>query len=365
MVNVNGTSTGKADPANRSYIPSLDGLRAVSILIVFLSHVGFGHIVPGGFGVTVFFFLSGYLITMLLTREWDRYQRISQGAFYLRRFVRLGPPILITLAFSLILLGLGLVEGRFDLMTLLSQIFFFYNYYSLSVPDAGTVDGLDILWSLAVEEHFYLLWPSLFIVMVRWGHEKWGVVLLLLAIPLWRTFRFYYWGDSEWSIYLSTDTRFDSLLYGCFLAVMTWRGLADRLFPCARWVRMGYIIGALAVLLVCLVVRDPAFRSTLRYSLQGLALMPLFHYAVTRPNDLIFRPLNWIWVRKIGQWSYTIYLVHFVIIKALIFNGVANQGEPVLVVLAAVLSIVYAATVYRWAEVPLLPLRRKLTGHSR
>ena len=348
---------------SRSYIPSLDGLRAISILIVFVAHVGFSKIVPGGFGVTVFFFLSGYLITTLLTREWDSFGAIAQQEFYLRRVLRLGPPIAITLIFALGLSAFGLAKGHTDPMTLLSQIFFFYNYYDLYAPDADTVEGMGILWSLAVEEHFYLIWPTLFILLANKKIGTRTLLSLLVGILVWRMVRYYGFGATEWTIYVSTDTRFDSLLYGCLLALLSWSGQADGLFPAKLAARAAWIGGALVVLVLCLLIRDDAFRSTLRYSLQGLALMPIFHYAVTQPDDLIFRPLNWKFMRKIGQWSYTIYLGHFVIINALIYNGIGSSKSPVLIVLSAVLSAAYAAAVYRWAEKPLHPLRRRLTGH--
>src|SRR5262245_8347810 len=78
-------------------IPSLDGIRALSVIIVMLSHVGYGDIVPGGLGVTVFFFLSGYLITTLMLSEYRRTGAISIANFYLRRAFRLLPPLLVTL----------------------------------------------------------------------------------------------------------------------------------------------------------------------------------------------------------------------------------------------------------------------------
>lgn len=347
-----------------SYIPSLDGLRAISITLVFISHVGFGHVVPGGFGVTIFFFLSGYLITTLLTREWDQYGSIAQGAFYLRRLVRLGPPILLTLCVSFLLAAFGWAEGQLDPMTMLSQLFFFYNYFSLYASDPETIDGLGILWSLAVEEHFYLIWPSLFILLASLVNQNRYLIVLLFVVLIWRALRFFWFGASEWSIYISTDTRLDSLLYGCLLAIMMWRGQAARIFGSDLSIRLFWLCAALGLLILCFVIRDEAFRSVPRYSLQGLALMPIFYYAVTKPQDLWFRPLNWRAVRKVGQWSFTIYLIHFVIIKALVFNEVARDGEWLLVSLAGLLSVAFAAVTFRWLEKPLHPLRRRLNGHA-
>lgn len=358
-------ATMTAAPARMSgaYIPSLDGLRAVSIILVLLAHAGLSEVIPGGFGVTVFFFLSGFLITTLMTREQDRHGAVSLRAFYLRRVLRLGPPILITMAAATLLVLAGLAQGDLSPVAYLSQLFFVYNYYSLTPGAESSVAGLGVLWSLSVEEHFYLVWPVMFIGIARGWFGFRAILVLLVVILLWRVVRVFAFGDGEWEIYISTDTRFDSLLYGCLLALLIWRGQAGRLFPDAPQVRLPLIAAALAVLVVTFVVRDEAFRSTLRYTLQGIALMPLFHYAVQRPQDPIFAPLNWAPVRMIGVWSYTIYLCHFVIIHALAYNGVTQIGEPAMMGLSAVLSCAFAAAVYRFAEQPLKPLRARLTGH--
>ena len=97
----------KGSPSDKGNIPSLDGLRAISILIVLVSHAGYGSVVPGGLGVTIFFFLSGYLITTLLMDERERLGRIHIGKFYLRRVLRLFPPLLVTLAVAYSLVWLG------------------------------------------------------------------------------------------------------------------------------------------------------------------------------------------------------------------------------------------------------------------
>jgi peptidoglycan/LPS O-acetylase OafA/YrhL len=349
--------------AGPSYIPSLDGLRAVSILIVFLSHAGVSRLIPGGFGVTVFFFLSGYLITTLLTREQDRHAAIAIKAFYLRRVMRLGPPMLVTMAAALLLAATGIAAGQMDLSTIISQIFFYYNYHALYTEAGNSVEGLGILWSLAVEEHFYLIWPAIFVALARCWIGIRTITALLIVILAWRAVRFFVFGDEEWLIYISTDTRLDSLLYGCLLALLIWRGKVDRLFPAAAPIRLALLALAGAALVATFIIRDDAFRSTLRYSVQGLALMPIFHYAVTRPDDLMFRPLNWAPMRRLGLWSYTIYLAHFVIIEATTRHGIGHHGDLVPILLAAALSVGYAAAVYHWLEKPLRPLRQRLTGH--
>ena len=116
------------------------------------------------------------------------------------------------------------------------------------------------------------------------------------------------------------------------------------------------------VLIASFVEQGEAFRSTIRYSLQGLALMPVFRYAVTRPDAPVFRALNWHWVWRIGVYSYTMYLIHSVIIQALVRYGFA-PGSATLILLSIILSVGVAALVYEIVEKPLRPLRARLTGH--
>jgi len=346
---------------SRGYIPSLDGIRAVSIALVFVAHVGWGHVVPGGFGVTIFFFLSGYLITTLLFREYETSGRISLNAFYLRRVFRLGPPLLLTMAAASLLVVTGLAEGDLDPATFASQIFFYYNYWSLSDAAGSSVEGLGILWSLAVEEHFYLVWPSIFLLIARKRISSRHVLIGLSVILLWRVVRFYLLGHSAWDVYISTDTRIDSILFGCLLAMIVNSGAASRFFPDGVAARYLVMAVAIIVLLLCFVVREEGFRSTLRYTLQGLALMPLFYYAIFRPEDPLFRWLNGRVIRRIGVYSYTIYLCHFVIIYALERTELETAAR---VILALALSIGWAALVNELVEKPLKPLRTKLHGFA-
>src|SRR5262252_10540591 len=99
------------NPSKNGVIPSLNGLRAISISIVLVAHAGYGNVIPGGLGVTIFFFLSGYLITTLLVDEHERSGRIDIGKFYLRRAFRLFPPLLLTLVIAYSLVLLGLLDG--------------------------------------------------------------------------------------------------------------------------------------------------------------------------------------------------------------------------------------------------------------
>lgn len=344
------------------YIHSLDGLRAVSILLVLVGHTGVSDSIPGGFGVTVFFFLSGFLITTLLQQEYLRDGSISMPRFYARRVIRLMPPLLLTILASILLVLTGLAQGQLDAMTLFSQIFFIFNYYSVYGEPLG-IDGLGVLWSLSVEEHFYFVWPTIFVLLMSRRLRLAHIFGMLLAFLAWRYVRVYGFEDSEWTIYILTDTRFDSLLFGCLLAILQTRypeGMRLR----TEWM---YTILGLSVMLLLLtfIIRDAVFRSTLRYSLQGLALMPIFHFAVTVPKALVFQPLNWAPMRRLGVWSYSVYLVHFVIIHVMQAHGFDPQNRLLFALFVLLLSCLWAALVYELAEKPLHKLRRRLSAPLR
>ncbi|MFG6661013.1 acyltransferase family protein [Sulfitobacter sp. 915] len=344
----------------RGHIPSLDGLRAISIMIVFFSHAGLSALIPGGFGVTVFFFLSGFLITTLLCREFDRTNTVAFGAFYMRRLLRLGPPLFLTLALALLLGFAGIVKGDLSPSAMLAQVFFAYNYYQLLPGSETSVDGLGILWSLAVEEHFYLVWPFLFSLLAQRRIGINSVVVLLVIIFAWRAVRLLVFGHSEWAIYISTDTRFDSLLFGCLLAILMMRGGVPDWLTRA-WVFYPVLALSLGFLILSFLWRDPIFRSTARYTIQGIALMPIFYYAVVRSDHLFFKPLQWWPMRRIGLYSYTLYLIHFVLLKVF-WNIGYEEGSLAAMSAAAVMSLVWAALVYQFAERPFHSLRARLNS---
>ena len=135
------------------HIPSLDGLRAVSFGIVFVAHAGLEHFVPGGFGVTVFFFLSGFLITTLMRTEFEKSGTLSLKAFYLRRVLRILPPFYFVLSVATALTGLAILGGTLDRQAVAAQFLHYANYWIVAHGYSGQALGTGVYWSLAVEEH--------------------------------------------------------------------------------------------------------------------------------------------------------------------------------------------------------------------
>jgi hypothetical protein len=216
-------STGNLSAPGEDHIPSLDGVRALAFLIVFISHAGLKDLVPGGFGVTIFFVLSGYLITSLLRVEVERYGEIDIRSFYLRRAFRILPMLYLTLTVA-ILLGLaGETGGPVTLAAVLSQVLHWSNYYLIAHGPDSVVAGTIVLWSLAVEEHFYLLFPVLFRFTGRRLSRQalgWLLASACAACLCWRLVLILVLHQPGVRTELGTDTRFDGLLFGCLMAVV-------------------------------------------------------------------------------------------------------------------------------------------------
>jgi peptidoglycan/LPS O-acetylase OafA/YrhL len=353
----------KSRLSQQQTIPSLNGIRAISVLIVVLSHSGFGTIVPGGLGVTIFFFLSGFLITTLMIAELEHTGTLSILAFYARRIFRLMPSLLITLAIAYGLVASGILPGGVTLKGLAAQLLYFANYYSLLYdPSNQTVPaGTGILWSLAVEEHYYIFYPITIMALYKAGlHLRTiGIVLAVacIAILVWRI-ELVQHGSSEPRTYYASDTRIDSIIYGALLALWVKPASPPRrsMLP-HEW---ALLIMGLGLLLTTLIDRGAAFRETFRYSLQGVALLPIFYFAIRFHDNFIFRHLNSRLMIKIGIWSYAIYLIHYVLINAAVANAPGISTRPFLLFVGAIsLSACYAAAIDQFVDPYFRRLRKQ------
>jgi peptidoglycan/LPS O-acetylase OafA/YrhL len=329
-------------------LPALDGLRAVSILLVAFSHLlllmGIG-VIPGGFGVTVFFFISGFIITRLLLQESTDTGRVRLAAFYVRRVFRLAPALLAYVGISVAVLSmLGLnIPGSDVAATLLYYANYHAIYNGFTVTGGeGVFSPLAITWSLAIEEHFYFLFP-ICLVMLRKKTDRLLVALgiFVALVTVWRIYLVFYIGLDNlptYRIYMGTDTRLDSIAYGCLLAVLFQRAeihndvrakrLLDRLQTTAGLWAAGALIA------VSFASRSPEFRETVRYAIQGLALVPLFcalFWTDSAPGWLKATLQNRAMV-FFGQISYSLYLYHFLglAVTQRAFRDVAPIGQVAL-----------------------------------
>ncbi len=350
---------------NAFHIPSLDGLRAVSFGIVFVAHAGLEKWVPGGFGVTVFFFLSGFLITTLMRTEFEKSGTLNLKAFYLRRVLRILPPFYFVLTIATVLTAVGFLAGELNRQAVAAQFLHYANYWIVAHGYSGQALGTGVYWSLAVEEHFYFLFPWLYLLLrrLRASHRRQAIVIWSICglILLWRCFLVFKLGVDTDRTYLASDTRFDSILFGSALAV--WNNPVLDGDPKGSPTLWKFVLLPLAIcgLLVGFLWRDDQFRETARYTLQGVALMPIFICAIRWPDFLPFRVLNTKVMSFLGVLSYSLYLTHHVIVFGVQkhlpeLHGVV-QG---LIAFGLTLGLSYG--IYLAIEKPCARLRKRLNA---
>lgn len=343
------------------HIPSLDGIRALSALLVFLGHAGLGQVIPGGFGVTVFFVLSGYLITTLLRVEFEQRGHISLRAFYLRRVYRILPPLYLTLVVAA-LLPLPHATSTPTVGGVTAQVLQWTNYYSIFFGEEHLLPYTGTMWSLAIEEHFYILYPLTLAWCLRKAGRTGTARILLIAcafVLAWRCILVFDAAVGAAYTYFATDTRVDSLLFGCVLALVANPVLDECRWAARRGLGTVVIIAAGVVLMATFLVRGIAFRETFRYTLQSMALLPLFFASVRYSRSALFRWLEWAPVRGLGVISYTFYLIHMLALAVAL--DWFPQGSLVLRGLVGLaLAIAYATLSYFLIERRLGDLRRRL-----
>ena len=364
-------------------IAALDGIRAGSIALVVLSHFGLQRWVPGIFGVNVFFFVSGLLITRLLLLEVAEAGGIGLGRFYLRRALRLYPALLVAIAAGgALYVGLG---GRLRLGDLLAALFYLANYWEIDggfdSDLAGSAHPYGILWSLAVEEHFYLFYPMLLLATRGAVRRLLGIIgAMLVLVFLWRlrvTMGCLEGGCAEMRVLHATDTRIDSILYGAGLTVLLAGGAREAVLRVLR-APVTFPLGV-AMLLGSLLVREAWFRDVGRFSVQGIGLglaigALLFGGRAARLRRLLeSRPAV-----ALGRWSYGLYLWHWIVLmvglQALAMPDrlamLSGDRLPDMRVLlgfslpAMMLSVALAAGSYRWVERPVLGWRRRFGSRA-
>ena len=345
-----------------TYIPALDGLRAIAFFCVFGAHTNgetFGRFVPATFGVTLFFFLSGYLITTLLRGEAQKTGGIALKDFYIRRTLRIFIPMYIAFAASELIERVAFHDWHLSKLGFFSVIFYFYNYVHLMMPELLLPRGFDVTWSLSVEEHFYLLFPLIYIVMLKARLTHKTKVLILLGLCalglLWRTYVSFHNFPPGWT-YFATDCRFDSILWGSLLALWT-NPVYDRAPPLLERFGPALAAAALVTIVGTMFVESLRYRDTLRYTLQGLCLYFIFHFAITHIQHWSVHWLENRALRYVGWLSYSLYLIHMSFEHA--FERNTHLLSWVRSPLVFALSFVYAFALRQAVELPIQKLRAK------
>jgi peptidoglycan/LPS O-acetylase OafA/YrhL len=356
-----------ADRAASPHLAGLDGLRALAVAAVVLYHVMPGTVPGGGLGVDIFFVISGFLITGLLFSERDRTGRIRLGQFWMRRVRRLAPAlaILVVVCSSVavlvggdVLVGIGRqVLGAATFSSNWLAVANHTSYFTGTNPEI-----FQNLWSLAVEEQFYLVWPFLvlLVVLIRRTSLRAIVFLALAAASAAAMAVLFVPGTDATRVYYGTDTHSFGLAIGATLAALT-RLMATTRLEWSRWqVRLLPLFGAIAVIaLIALTVMLPA-DSELTFR-GGLALVAVLTavaiWGAIIPGSLVGRILDLPPVRWVGVRSYGIYLWHWPVLALLLAAFPRWQDAPatswLVGTLAVVVSVAVAALSYRFVEDPI------------
>ncbi len=351
--------------ANRlAYITGLDGIRAVAVMAVLFYHANSPWALGGFLGVETFFVLSGFLITSLLLAEWQSTERIDLKNFWLRRARRLLPAVWLLL---LALPFLAIMFARDALPRLKEDIpaalFYITNwvYIVREVPyfeAFGRPPLLQQLWSLAVEEQFYLLWPLFLLILLRTLNSSRyallaAITLMVAASSLWMAF-LYSPGTDPIRVYYGTDTRTTGFLVGAMLSVLWPPGTASRLHTTSRLkLEMFGWAGLLALMILYNKLNEfQAFLYRGGILITALA-SALLIVGASSPATWISKLLETPVLRWIGSRSYSIYLWHWPVFM-LSRPGIDIQ-LPDLPVRAAqvVITFILAELSYRWIETPV------------
>ena len=352
--------------SDQRYMPGLDGLRAVAVLAVIAFHEQFSWAPGGLLGVSLFFTLSGYLITDLLLSKWVSTGRLHLGSFWARRARRLLPALFVML---IVVTGWVTVLSRSHLASLRGAVAaaatYSSNWYLIVVNQSyfarfAAPQPLDHLWSLAVEEQFYLLWPWLLLIGLlcirRRGPSgiRWLVLptLALAAASAIAMYVLYHPAVDPTRVYEGTDTRASGLLIGAALAMAWPSRRAARARPATSRLLDGPAL--LGLVVIALMIWRVGQYSPFLYR-GGLILLSVATAAVIAavacPGSLVGAALGWRPLRWIGVRSYGIYLWHYPVI---VLTTPANATEDLRRAAAQVAAtIVLAALSWRYVEEPI------------
>ena len=349
-----------------SHVPSFDAVRGISATMVVFAHLGLLPRQAGALGVAIFFVLSGFLITWLLLKEFERTDGISLRDFYARRALRLFPAFYV---FWLVCVKLAMIRGTaFDRGEVLSSFFYMGDYWFALVPGhAGAEHIMGQTWSLGVEEKFYLLWPFLVLSLARRPRTLAKVAAGIIVATL--GYRIAMWSfASVPADYLryAFESRFDNLLIGCLVAIAIRENLAARVFDGltrSAWLLVP-TVGALLASVAIEQVKGNGYHYMLGMTVDAILIATILMQLVAVVSRPSWRWLEWRSLRYGGRLSYSIYLYH---VPAIAFSmyWLRDSRWSIQVAGALTLTAVLAVASYQLVEVPFLSLKKHFSREPR
>ena len=336
---MSAASLSKTGQAGERRIAALDGVRGIALLLVFVNHAF--RVKLAWAGVDLFFVLSGFLITGILLGAKEQPRGEYFRRFYGRRARRVLPPYLLLLGITPVFFGVGWLRFGYMYAFLMNVVTAF------AIPH---VASLDVLWSLAVEEQFYLVWPVL-VFLLRERQLAWVVGALLVAAPMLR-YVGTPWFSSYAPVYMLTPFRMDLLAVGAGLALV-WRQQRGWI---ERFGSYGPLLSAAALGALLVLSRQPGFSVTANtrfgnawiYEMTLMASTGAVLWALSGRGVGV---LAWRPVRALGRISYSVYLIHTTV---LIVLQRYLAGRWLVAGLTFGISLLYAAASWRYLEQPML-----------
>jgi peptidoglycan/LPS O-acetylase OafA/YrhL len=348
-------------------IPALTGLRGIAVLLVIMLHSGpltpepihgtlaYSFLQGGFLGVDLFFALSGFLITSLLLEERGSSGRVSYRNFYARRALRLLPALYAMLATYAVYSYVASLDAYRTRTTIIWAVCYATNFQALLRPGTMAI-GLGHLWSLAIEEQFYLVWPVVFVTALRFTKRAAPLVLGLLVaiyVVFLNRFALHVSGQNPLRIFLRLDTRADELLIGALAAVLWYfrKEAKSRWFEVLGWAGVSGFVACMFM------DSEPSsFWDKGGFTIVGISATAMVVAAVSGQWSAR-HALSWKPLLILGQVSYGLYLWHFPIFKAVEAH---DAGWPWFLRMSVAWGLAAAATAASWflVERPANRLKR-------
>lgn len=344
------------------YMPGLDGLRAIAVLGIIIYHLNKQWLTGGFLGVDTFFVISGYLITSLLLKEYDDTGIIKLKSFWIRRLKRLLPAVIVLLMVvgtaTLLLKSDNIISVKHDII---AAIFYVSNWWYIAKDvnyfEQFSFMPLKHLWSLAIEEQFYIFFPVILVTLLltikkryKIGFIFWGVSIISLGLMM---FIYSINGDHS-RVYFGTDTRLQTLLLGVILAFL-WPPFKLKNDP-PKVVK--YVIDSIGSLsFIVLILLFFIINDETNWIYDGgfylISILTLFIIAsVVHPSTWIAKIFSNPVLVFIGKRSYSLYLWHFAVISFVHSYYVDGQIPVYVYFIDISLTIIFAELSYRFIETP-------------
>ena len=338
-------------------IPTITGIRAVSVALVVLYHSKILWI-PGGLGVLMFFVISGFLITWLLLKEDQFRGDICLKQFYVRRVLRICPAYYIYIVVLVCLLSV--LNKHVNWPQTRASLLYVTNYYQAIYGDPNT--GLSHTWSLGIEEQFYLIWPILFLKLRRRPKLlTQTAIALIVGVWVYRCllkFVFHVW---QGYFYEAFDTRMDHLLIGCLLAILLFHHGAATVWTlfCGRPMVTVITVLCLAVSVLAESKWQDLYRDTWGFAINPLLCGLLIPQLISLRSAVLVRWLEFTPIRYVGSISYSIYLYQQIVLEPV--RHLLKALPDALQIAASIAVLIGIASCSYWLiEKPFLRLKTSL-----